>query len=211
FGLESVSPEELSDEQRVEPRIDKCIKCGRAIIWTRRSDADEIGSPIEPVSALDGNLMIVGFTKSLRKGVVVPHVRAVENIFELPDLSMLPAWTERKRWLHHGPFCKTIIRSEDMPSRNIDDDPDLIAAFHRRRDQARRQRFVGAFLRDVVFRLPQWTPSKVLSDAFTEYELGRINSHQLKAVLTYEPGLIGDFRMAHNDRHNRRTYRRQKR
>jgi hypothetical protein len=208
FGLPNVQPADVPDELRIAPRIDQCKKCGKSIIWCRRSDEDEIGSPIEPRSAVDGNLLIVGFTLSLRKGVVVPHIRSVESIQDLPDLSMLPAWAERRRWLHHGPFCKLLLRTDDTPPRTIDNDPELSAAYYKRLQQASRQKFVGGFLQRVVLKLPHWTPSESLSHAFTDYELGKINSHQLKAAITYEPGLVGDFLTTERNIRHKRIYRR---
>lgn len=212
FGLPDVPVSDIPEELKVFPRLDKCKKCGRTVMWCRRSDADEIGSPIEPGATIDGNLAVIGFTRSLRLGIVVPHVRAIENTNDLPDLTSLPAWAERKRWLHHGPFCKRLVRVEDLsaPPRTIDEDPELTAAFHRMRDQASRQRFVGEFLRRVVMKMPMWTPSAALSDVLTQYELGTINTHKVKAALTYETGLIADFTISERERRRHRVYPRRR-
>lgn len=208
FGLPDVVASDVPDDLKIGPRIDKCTKCGRPIMWCRRSDTDELGSPIELQPTRDGNLVIIGFTATVRTRAVVPHVRAVTSLDDLPDLTMLPAWAERKRWFHHAPFCKMLIRTPDMPSRNIDDDPELLTAFYRTREQANRQRFIGNFLRQILMIMPKWIPSKGLSDAFTQYELGTINLHLLKAAITYETGFVDDFKSSDTERRKTPIYRR---
>lgn len=203
FGLPNIPRSDVPDALRLAPRIDSCKRCGRPIMWCRRSDDDEIGSPLEPRPSPNGNLVILGFTSTVRTSAIVPHARAVNNVDELPDLRDLPSWAEGQRWLHHAPFCKIRVMHEDAAIRSatIDDDLELSAAFYRRREQSRRQTLISDFMRWAILKLPMWLPSQRLQEAFTDYELGRINAHELKATITYEEGLVGDFSVPDSERY----------